>query len=268
MKLIYSLLLISGCTAFICSCSTNNVHNRKDWEHYFTENGVSGSIMLRNSALNTFEIYNLQGTQDRYSPAASFNIMLALTGLETGAIKDTNMVLRDSLNQPIAGINPNETMGQAFHADDEAYFQEISRRIGKPVMQFWLDSVKYGNMAIGLHLDGFWLDNTLKVSPDEQLGLIQNLFYSKLPFQSRSQRLVKNLLQMEKTMKYSISYDSGSTVYADKQVSWIVGWLEEKGRPHFFSLNVEAPASLKGIDQITHKILYSILDKQNLFGNR
>lgn len=268
MKHIYSLLTVCCCIGFLYSCSTNNVHNRKDWAHYFTDNGVTGSFMLHNTALNTYEVYNLEGTQNRYSPAATFDLMLVMTGLETGVIADTNTVLRDSLEQPIPGINPDETMGQAFHRADRAYFQEIGRRVGKPKMQFWLDSVKYGNMAIGLHVDDFWMDNTLKISADEQLGLLQKLYYAKLPFQSRTQRLAKSLLLVDKTMNYSISYVTGNTIYADKQVGWIMGWLEEKSRPHFFVLNLEAPRELKSINEVSHQMLYSILKEQNLFGKK
>lgn len=268
MKLIYRLLMISCCVAVLYSCSTNNVHQRKDWAPYFKDKGMDGSIMLHNTALNTFEVYNLQGTQNRYSPAATFNIMIALAGLETGVIRDTNMVLRDSLEQPLPGIDPNETMARAFHKADQAYFQEVSRRIGRVKMQFWLDSVKYGNMAIGLHEDRFWLDNTLKISTDEQLGFIQRLYYAKLPFQSRSQRLVKELLLVDHTMKYSISYAYGATTYADKKTGWIMGWLEERERPHFFVINVLAPDSVKAVDGISHEILYSILGQQGLFGKK
>lgn len=266
MKVISHLLLACGFIAVISSCSTNNVHERKDWASYFKDKGFEGSVMLHNTALNTFEVYNLQGTQNRYSPAATFNIMLALVGLETGVIRDTNMVLRDSLEQPLPGIDPNETMSRAFRTDDQAYFQEVSRRIGKTKMQFWLDSVKYGNMAIGLYIDRFWMDNTLKISADEQLGFIQKLRYGKLPFQSRSQRLVKSLLLVDKAAKYAMSYDAGSTPYASKQVSWVVGWLEEKSRPHFFVINLEAPRTDSDIDSTTHHILFDILRNQNLFG--
>lgn len=268
MKLIYRLVMISCCAAVIYSCSTNNVHQRKDWAHYYKDKGLDGSIMLHNTALNTFNVYNLQGTQNRYSPAATFNIMIALAGLETGVIRDTTMVLRDSLEKGLPGIDPNETMAQAFHNSDQAYFQEISRRIGKVKMQFWLDSVKYGNMAIGLHEDRFWLDNTLKISTDEQLGFIQRLYYGKLPFQSRSQRLVKSLLLLNHTMNYTISYSAGGTNYADKQTDWIVGWLEERGRPHFFVVNVLAPDSIQEIDKVSHKILYSILAAEGFFGKK
>lgn len=266
MKGFYRLAVVCLCAAFIYSCSSNNVHDRKDWAHYLSDKGVTGCIMLHNSVLNTFEVYNLQGTQNRYAPAASFNIMIALAGLETGVIRDTNMVMRDSLNQPVAGISPDETMAMAFHRGDLPFLQQISRLVGKERMKFWMDSVKYGNMAVGIHIDSFWLDNTLRVSADEQLGLLQKLYYGKLPFQSRSQRLVKSLMLVDKTAKYQISYVLGSTSYAGKQVSWIVGWLEEKNRPHFFVLNVAAPASFKSIDEVTRDILYEVLKEQDLLG--
>jgi beta-lactamase class D len=265
MKVLYRLLFAVCCVVSLYSCSSNNVHQRKDWDKYFTGNGISGCFMLHNTVLNTYEVYNLKGTQDRYMPAATFDIMNSLAGLETGIISDTNMVIRDSLNQPVKGVDPDMTLGKAFRSSYLPYFREVARRIGKAKMQFWLDSVKYGNTLIRAGMDTFWLDNTLAISPDEQMGLLQLLYYGKLPFQSRTQRLVRDLMLMKKTAGYRLSYVSGTGPAAGKQVGWIVGWIEEKEHPYFFVLNMETPDSLKDIKALGFTILRHILDGEGYF---
>ena len=51
------------------------------------------------------------------------------------------------------------------------YYQEVARRIGKDTMQFWLDSLKLWNQKRSqTAIDTFWLDNSLKITPDEELG--------------------------------------------------------------------------------------------------
>jgi beta-lactamase class D len=44
-------------------------------------------------------------------------------------------------------------------------------------MKQWIDSLHYGNMNIGNRIDSFWVDNSLKVSPDEQLGLVKAIVF-------------------------------------------------------------------------------------------
>ncbi len=62
------------------------------------------------------------------------------------------------------------------------YYQEVARRIGKDTMQFWLDSLSYGTKKITTAIDTFWLDNSLKITPDEELGLVKRLYFNQLAF--------------------------------------------------------------------------------------
>jgi beta-lactamase class D len=71
-------------------------------------------------------------------------------------------------------------MAQAFRLSAVPYYQEVARRIGQPTMQLWLDSIKYGNMKIS-RIDTFWLDNSLLISPDEELGFVKKLYFDQLP---------------------------------------------------------------------------------------
>jgi beta-lactamase class D len=219
--------------------------------------------MLHNTALNIFNIYNLQGTQVRYSPGASFDLMNALVGLETGIIADTNTVFLDSLGHSPAGLE-GMTLAKAFRTGDSLYFMEVARRVGAAKMQFWLDSVRYGNTLTGKRIDRFWLDNSLKISADEQLGFLQGLYTEKLPFQPRTQRLVKALLFQRQNMRYSL-YDKTAVALSDgKQIGWITGWVQIGDRPHFFVLCAEEPGTQKDIKPAITGILKDILRQEDL----
>ncbi|HEX5555193.1 MAG TPA: penicillin-binding transpeptidase domain-containing protein [Chitinophagaceae bacterium] len=265
MKLSFRCFLVLLFASLMFSCSTNNVHVRKEWKKYFAGNGVTGSFMLHNTGLNTFEIYNLGGTQQRFMPVGTFDIMNALTGLETGVISDTNMVIKDSLGHPVDGVNPDLTMGEAFRRSDVPYFQEVARRVGSTKMQFWIDSVKYGNETMGARIDSFWMDNTLKLSVDEQVGLLQGLYTGKLPFQPRTQTLVKSLMFRKKGPDYTMSYHAGAGFVGDQKVGWVVGWIEKGARPHFFALNMETPDSTKDLKALGFKIVHDILNDAGYF---
>jgi beta-lactamase class D len=102
-------------------------------------------------------------------------------------------------------------------------------------MKLWIDSLKYGNMNINGPIDSFWLNNTLKISPDEQLGLVKKLYFNQLPFQKRSQQIVRDVMLQENNTQYKLSYKTGSG--RDEQqnaIGWMVGWIEENMHVYFF----------------------------------
>jgi beta-lactamase class D len=228
---------------------------------------MTGSFMLHNTSLNTFEIYDLGGTQQRHVPGATFDVMNALTGIETGVITDTTMVLSDSLGRPVKGVDPKMTLGEAFRTENLPYFQEIARRIGRVKMKFWIDSLKYGNMSMGPRIDSFWLDNSLKVSADEQMGLLEGLYTGKLAFQARTQKLVKALMVRKRAMHYTLCYQTGTARNGKGQTGWVVGWIQEAGHPHFFALNLEASDTVRDLRASGLRIAHTILEREGYFKN-
>ncbi|RFS23241.1 class D beta-lactamase [Chitinophaga silvatica] len=240
----------------LTACAPNNVKVVKDWEKYFAENKVEGTFMLFNNSQGVFKVYNIDRASQRFKPTSTFNILNSLVGFHTGAIKDSNMV--------ISVDSSNVTMAQAFKGSVEPYFQEIARKIGQPTMQSWLDSIKYGNMKIS-RVDTFWLDNSLLISPDEELGFVKQLYFDKLPFAKTTMKSVRDVMLMEKTPKYELSYKTGFETKDSKKIGWIVGWIEENRHPSFFVLNVESEKPDADIQKATMSIFRDILADAGYF---
>ncbi len=213
----YLLLFVCFFVIIFSACSPNNVTIDSSLKKYFDENNVTGSFGLFDNGLGQFVIYDLSRYRDSaYLPASTFKIMNSLIALETGRIADEKTVLKwDGIVRKFPNGDTAETwnkdlsMEQAFKASAVPYYQEVARRIGKDTMQFWLDSIKYGNHVMGEHLDSFWLDNSLKITADEQLGLVKRLYFQQLPFQKRTQQIVKNMMMQENNANYSLSYKTG-----------------------------------------------------------
>src|SRR3989339_837302 len=145
------------------------------------------------------------------------------------------------------------------------YYQEVARRIGKDTMQFWLDSLQYGNHSIGKSIDSFWLNNTIKLTPDEQLGIMKRLFFNQLPFQKRTHEIVKRMMLRESNANYQLSYKTGLTYNENgDQLGWVIGWIEENKHPYFFVLNMEAPSNISLVDARI-LLLKKILSNQGFF---
>jgi beta-lactamase class D len=261
-------------TIILISCSPNNVDEDKSLEKYFTENKVTGCFGLYNNATNQFTFYNKKRfTDSSFVPASTFKILNSLIGLQTGVITNDSMVIKwDGVQRSVADWNKDLTMFEAFRASSVPYYQEVARRIGKEQMEYWMDTVNYGSgskdtaFLITTAIDTFWLDNSLKITSDEQMGLIKLLYFNQLPFFKTHQETVKRAMLFENTTAYRLGYKTGWGVKENgNQLAWITGWVEENNHPYFFVLNFETADVNADIPAIRMKILKAILKQSGFF---
>src|SRR6185436_13431648 len=178
-----SLIIIICIVLF--GCSANNVNTDNSLEKYFTENKVEGCFALLDNGTGQFTVYNLSRYRDSaYLPASTFKIVNSLIGLQTGKISNDSMIIKwDGIKRPVDAWNKDLTWYDAFRVSCVPWFQELAKRIGKDTMQHWLDSLKYGaktdteKVIIKTRIDTFWLDNSLKILPDQELGLVKQLYF-------------------------------------------------------------------------------------------
>jgi len=172
------------------SCNPNNVKKDNSLKKYFDENKAEGCFAIFDNGTGRFTVYNLARYRDSaYLPASTFKIVNSLIGLQTGDIVNDSIVIKwDGMRRKREEWNKDLTMYEAFRVSAVPYYQEVARRIGKDTMQLWLDSLGYGKkdpkekLVIRSAIDSFWLDNSMKVTPDQQLGLITKLYFDGLPF--------------------------------------------------------------------------------------
>lgn len=254
----------------IASCSPNNVTVDESLGKYFKENNVSGSFALLDNGTGQFTVYNLASYRDSaYLPASTFKIVNSLVGLQTGKIVNDSMIINwDGIDRGRHECNTNLTMYDAFRISCPPWYQEIARRIGKDTLQQWLDTLQYGNKKISA-VDTFWLDNSLKIRPDEQMGLMKKLYFNQLPFHKINQEIVKNAMLFENNTNYKLSYKTGWGFKENgNSLAWCVGWIEENKHPFFFVLTVETPDRKADIPGIRMKILKSILQQLEFMQGR
>jgi beta-lactamase class D len=248
----------------LAACNSNNVTIDNSLKKFFDDNHVKGTFGLFNNGSGQFTIYDLQRFRDSaYLPASTFKIVNSLIGLETGRIRDEKMVINwDGIKRNVPEWNKDLTMEEAFKVSAVPYYQEVARRIGKDTMQYWLDSLGYASRyqkAEINKIDTFWLDNSVKITADEQLGLVKKLYFDQLPFQKRSMRVVKEIMEMEKNSNYTLSYKTGWGFRENgNALGWIIGWVVENQHPYFFALNLEG-AHDTNMPEIRMNILKGIL---------
>lgn len=268
-KIIILCLLCSG----VWSCTLNNVKEDGSLEKFFNENGVRGCFALYNNATDKFIIYNLKRYRDSvYMPASTFKIVNSLIGLQTGIISSDSMVIKWDGVERMPDWNKDLTMYDAFRVSSVPYYQEVSRRIGKDTMQYWLDSIGYAAgkkdsiYIIKSAIDTFWLDNSLKITPDEQLGLVRRLYFGELPFFKSNQESVKRAMLQEDDANYKLSYKTGwGNDEKGNHIGWVVGWIEENRHPYFFVLNLESSDPDFDMKSTREKMLKAILKHLGFF---
>jgi beta-lactamase class D len=264
-------LAICSFPLFFTSCTVNNnVKEDDSLAPFFIDNRVNGCFAIMNNATGQFTTYNLNRYRDSsYLPASTFKIINSLIGLQTGAISSDSMVIAwDGVTREITDWNKDLTMYEAFRVSSLPYYQEVARRIGKDNMNFWLDSLKYGLRSIKdtfrlqSAVDSFWIDNSVKITPDEQLGTVKRLYFNQLPFYKTYQETVKRAMLRESNTKYRLGYKTGlGFTEKGNLLGWVVGWIEENNHPYFFVLNLESADRNLEMSKIRMKILTGILDQ-------
>lgn len=266
MKKYLFLILITGIVIINGSCSVNQAKIDDSLEKYFDSAKVDGCFSMVNNQNGEVTVYNMKLDTQRFLPASTFKIVNSLIGLETGRITDENMLIKWDGNKTWNDAwNKDLTMKEAFKVSAVNYYQEVTRRIGRDTMKHWIDTLQYGNMNISGPIDSFWLNNTLKISPDEQLGLVKKLYFDKLPFQKRTQQIVKDAMLQENNPLYKLSYKTGWGFEEQNSIGWVTGWIEENMHVYFFVLLIKSPD--KNIDMISLRmnILNGILGQYGFF---
>ena len=264
----YFLLLTSF---FLFSCTPNNITEDNNIKKYFDQYHVTGTFGMYDNGQASFKIYNLKRfTDSAYLPASTFKIVNSLIGLQTGVITNEKMIIPwDHVVRANPDWNKDLTMEEAFKVSAVPYYQEVARRIGKDTMQHWLDSIgyaaKYGRAIIHNDIDSFWLNNDIKITADEQLGLVKKLYFDQLPFQKRAQDVVKKVMLQEDNSNYKLSYKTGwGFTENGNSIGWIVGWEEENLHPYFFVLQIEGPHAMD-MQNIRISVLKNILTQYGFF---
>jgi beta-lactamase class D len=265
------------------SCRDIRIHEHSDWGKYFEDNGIKNAcFILRDNNHEAIHYYNKERSLKRFTPASTFKIFNSLVALETSLAPDEQFIIRwDSVKTSREACNKDLTMREAFRESCVNYYREIARRIGKAQMQHYLDTVKYGNMQMGNAVDSFWLNNTMQISADEQVGFVKRLYFNELPFAERTQRIVRSMMLWEDQPGYKLYYKTGQGEVDGKYIYWIVGFSEriekvkepkesmnksnERMYPYFFAENFELPVSDTSKDwaKVRLDILHQLLKEVN-----
>jgi beta-lactamase class D len=142
----------------------------------------------------------------------------------------------------------------------------LAQNIGLDTLKKWTDSLHYGNADLtGLLTDSFQMRGHVKISADQQLGLIKKLYFNQLPFFKRPHEIVRGMMKKESNANYQLVYKTAEVPYSDHTLGWVMGWVEENRHPYFFVLNLESARPNADITSIGIQLIDRILPSLGFF---
>lgn len=228
--------------SFLNSCTIQPAkESPPKFQPFFEEYGVQGCFLLYDTKNDLYQIYNSTRCEQGFLPASTFKILNSLIGLETGIITDENMVIPwDSIARTEEAWNKDHSLKTAIPYSVVPYFQEIARRIGTQRMKEYVDDSDFGRMEINEQtIDRFWLWGNSRITPWEQMNFMLHFYSYKLPFSNQNIDLVKKLIILKQTENWTFSGKTGMTVQDNKNIGWLVGYVEENDNVWFYVCNVE-----------------------------
>ncbi|HLM00523.1 MAG TPA: penicillin-binding transpeptidase domain-containing protein [Pyrinomonadaceae bacterium] len=230
---------------------------------------TTGTFVLYDAKNNAYVRYNEARAKERFSPKSTFKIPNSLIGLETGVIKDADFVIgwnrekyapQANWNQePFVHWGKDHALRTAFKYSVLWYYRELAQKVGLPEMKARVAALAYGNKQVSGAVDNFWLDNSLKISAEEQVEFLRAFYENRLPVSRRSTEILKDIMVFEKTPGYTLSAKTGGGPIAEgKYIGWFVGYLEAASSVYYFATNIEGASFAEIRDkriEMTKKIL-------------
>lgn len=217
-----------------------------DWSEYFGE--LNGAAVFYSPKENTYQVYSPELATTRRSPCSTFKIISSLIALETGAITP-----EQSTRTWSGEIFWNEDWNRdidfetAFRTSCVWYFREVIDALGKDTVQAYLDELQYGNCDISdwegrlntnnsnPALTGFWIESSLKISPKEQVEVMERIFGENSEYSKQTKSQLKQVMLVSHETPYLVYGKTGMGKAQGVVVDcWFTGFAENENENLYF----------------------------------
>lgn len=190
---------------------------------------------------------------ERFTPASSFKLALAVMGFESGHLVDADTpkrVYKDKYKARRKAWKRDTTPTSWLDDSVVWYSQVLTREMGAEKFRAYLGAFDYGNRDLTPvkgrddPLVSAWLSASLKISPREQIAFVSRLLNARLPVSGMAQEMAVSIVPGKiiggglsvfgKTGTGLQAHADGSLNY-DRQIGWYVGWAEAGGKTYVFA---------------------------------
>ena len=222
----------------------------------------TGSFVLYDQATDKWNIYNMDHASTRVPPNSTYKIYDALLGLESGIITPEHSTFTwNGEPCPFESWESDQDLTSAIHNSVNWYFQAIDSQAGFEAVRTFLQTINYGNQNTGTNLNLYWTDFSLKISPIEQVELLQNFYQNNFHFDSKNIQAVKKALLLSTTSSGSLYGKTGTGRVNGKDVNgWFIGYIETANNTYYFATNIQSSSGATGSQatKITESVLSNL----------
>jgi len=177
------------------------------------------------------------------SPCSTFKMTLSLMGYDAGILKDENNPtwdFQEGYDDWLASWRAPQTPKSWMQHSCVWYAKLLALELGLEKIQSYLALFEYGNQDIsgGLAQPGPmnppWINSSLKISPKEQVDLIQRMTRRKLSVSSHALQMTRMICFKEELPEgwqlFGKTGWSGSDIGRDGKTlefGWFIGWIEK-----------------------------------------
>ena len=222
----------------------------------------TGSFVLYDQATDKWNIYNIDNASTRIPPNSTYKIYDALLGLESGIITPEHSTFTwNGEPCPFESWESDQDLTSAMHNSVNWYFQAIDSQAGFEAVRTFLQTINYGNQNTGTNLNLYWTDFSLKISPIEQVELLQDFYQNNFHFDSKNIQAVKKALLLSTTSSGSLYGKTGTGRVNGKDVNgWFIGYIETANNTYYFATNIQSSSGATGSQatEITESVLSNL----------
>lgn len=234
------LLLTS---ANVLATETDRIVIHQEWAEVFKNAGIKGTVVLKNDGDGPVHIFNVQRANEPRVPASTFKIINSMIAYELGIVTDENKIFKwDGKPQWLKSWEQDMNIRTAMALSAVPVYQRIATEIGPARMSAFVKRLDYGNGSIEGGITNFWLSGGLRITPVQQVHMVEKLFYEQFPVSREAQKFVKSILPVVDNSCFMTRGKTGLAFVDNKpQHGWWVGWANRVGvsKPIFFALNVD-----------------------------
>lgn len=229
----------------------------EDLSKYFA--GYEGSFVLYDLQADQFRIYNENKSTLRVSPDSTYKIYSALFALESNVItRESSEIKWDGEHYPYDSWNMDQDVSTAMQNSVTWYFQELDKRVHEDTIQAYLEQIDYGNHDLSGGISQYWMESSLKISPIEQVQLLNAFYTNEFGFNEKNVQTVKDMIKLEEKDGARFSGKTGTGNVNGKNINgWFIGYVETKKDTYFFATNIQSENNSYGSKaaEITKSIL-------------
>jgi beta-lactamase class D len=210
--------------------------------------------------------YNTARCAQEFAPCSTFKIAIALMAFDKGILKDGNTTFKwDGIDRGNPDWN-RDTSAQDWLKYSVVWFsQRITPQLGPATITNYLVGFDYGNRDISGGLTNFWLGSTLKISANEEIEFLKELWRDQLPVSHRAMALTREIIPVE--ISPSGNRLAGKTG-SHKTLGWFVGHLDAKDGEYLVAVNYTGgppPAGKMYPGMIAEDLCQKILEEMQLY---